>query len=138
MTSLALCGTGAGAVAVIQALDRRGCPDPAALSGYTLALASPFAGVAAAAWWWRSHRWLSGAAAAAAAGCLGLALWGNLTDYIAWSNTPPGREVMYFGAFVAMFWSWALCAGLLAAGVTAWVWRRRARRESPAGPPGTW
>lgn len=125
--TLVFCLLGGTAVALLQSLDKQGRLNLRASGGHILVLESPFIAVAAAAWWWRPHRWLPYVTLGVAAACLALGLWGNLTDYISWSRTPPGRDVMHFGAFVVMLWSWLLCLGLLVTGLASWAVRRWAR-----------
>jgi hypothetical protein len=136
--TLLLCLLGVLSVAVIQLLDKEGRLNPRSFGGHIVVLASPFIGVAAAAGWWRSHRWLPFAALGLAAVCVTLGLWGNLSDYIAWSRTPSGQEAMYFGAFIAMLWSWLLCIGFVASGFVAWGvrWWQRGRAEPGAAADG--
>jgi len=136
--TLLLCLLGVLAIAVIQLLDKEGRLNPHSFTGHIVVLASPFFGVAAAAGWWRAHRWLPFAALGVAAVCVAVGLWGNLADYISWSRTPPGREVMHFGAFIGMLWSWLLCLGLVATGLVAWGvgWWQRGRAEPGAAADG--
>jgi hypothetical protein len=124
-----LCLLGALAIAIIQMLDKTGRIRPQ-FGGHIVVLVSPLLAVAAAAGWWRPHRWLPVAALGVAVCCGGISLWGNLGDYIAWSQTPPGQEVMHFGAFLAMLGSWLMVIGLVVAGAVSWIMRRRSGRRS--------
>lgn len=130
--SLLVCGVGVAALIVIGLLDKAHQFNPKRFSAHTFLLASPFAGVAAAAVWWRAHRWLPVAALLVAAACMGLILWGTLTDHIEWSRTKTGNEVMYIGGFLAMLSAWMMCLGLMLAGMASWGVRRwRACKSRP-------
>lgn len=119
------------AIVLINMLDKEGRLVPR-LGRHVFVLASPLFTIAGASLTFRHHRWLPMAALIVAATAAILIVWGCVIDYLVWSRTPPGHDVMHFGAFVAMLCSLLMCVGLLTAGaVSLIVARRRVTRTEP-------
>ncbi len=119
---------GSMAIAAIHLLDRDGQFNVGQFSMMSLVMISPLVGVLLAATFWRNHAWMSWLGVAVAAGCAGIVFWANLADYLDWSRTPPGRDVMRFGSFFAMLAGWGLCLAYGLIGLIDWSIRRNQQR----------
>jgi hypothetical protein len=119
--------TVAGVVLMLGFLDKSGRIGKGHVSFYyallancaVLALiASPLvAHVAACAWRRHDQRFAAAGLLTVAVSC-GVTLWGNLTDYVAWSRLPPPTDqVTFLDWFFGMLASWGLCAVYVIAGV---------------------